>query len=249
VIPSPATGRALCEEIAEIALAELDIATQYAGFSTIGEQAAQFSADPAWGPFSIGHPNFMRMRVIGNYYTAIFRKFGDLYQRVTETVIMRTLGLGEADLKYAFDISVDGGSQRRSLDIAIIPDRVADPSARERVTKFLSRINRAPTATAVLEVRACYMIGDSKRIQADEHAANSARRAGLMPVMLIYCTTSLRSPVDRLRRSWFLFEGQDTFDFVRSLTGFDLSACLNSHKARFRPAIDRVIKPFGIVLD
>jgi len=55
--------------------------------------------------------------------------------------------------------------------------------------------------------------------------------------MLIFCSTSLKSPVVRLRGSWNLFEGQATFDFLKALTQFDLFSFMQKHKDRLSAPI------------
>ena len=58
------------------------------------------------------------------------------------------------------------------------------------------------------EVRSCYQIGDSKRIQADRDLALSLKRDQIEPIMLIFCVISLSSPVRRLSNYWTIYEGK-----------------------------------------
>ncbi|PJF31841.1 MAG: hypothetical protein CUN51_02550 [Candidatus Thermofonsia Clade 1 bacterium] len=107
---------------------------------------------------------------------------------------------------------------------------------RERLVTLLN-FNRFGTA---FEVRSCYQIGDSKRIQADRDMALALKAKDIEPVMLIFCKTSLRAPVIRLRNYWQLYEGQAAFDFVRTLTGIDLQAFLQQERSTIQPIMQRI---------
>jgi hypothetical protein len=61
---------------------------------------------------------------------------------------------------------------------------------------------------------------------------------------LIMCATSLRSPVTRLAKSWELYEGKNSFDLIRSITGFDLYAFLQTNSPALKAEIDRVLSNF-----
>lgn len=225
----PPRAAALETRLTQIARQELRTAAKYAGFSKIDQDIAAFRKDPVWSHFGIDNPNFLKLRYIGNYYTSIFRKLGDMYQRFVEAIISHQLQLRPADLVYAFDIVIDDRRQRRSLDVALDPAKIADASIRTRVEKVMRKLaGDGKLHVAAIEVRCCYQIGDSKRIQADETAAVFARKQGLLPIMLIFCTTSLRSPVERLGRTWVLTEGNATHQLLEELTGFNLLRFMQS---------------------
>lgn len=223
----------------EIAVQELRTAARYRGFARIPQELAAFRADPVWSHFGFDSEEFLRLRYIGNYYTSIFRKMGDMYERFVRAIVMDRLGLTEEDIDFSFDVNIDGRAQSRSLDLAIPTDRIRDQRVARRVYGELVRIGgREVSRTAVIEVRCCYQIGDSKRIQADETAAMSARQAGLLPLLMIFCTTSLRSPVQRLRRTWYVTEGMESYNLLERLTGFDLNESLS----RMRPVLKREVR-------
>jgi hypothetical protein len=64
------------------------------------------------------------------------------------------------------------------------------------------------------------------------------------PIMLIFCKTSLKSPVKRLSKIWTLHEGKQAFEFVENLTEFDLFSFLMKHKRRFGKIVDEVFDKF-----
>lgn len=221
------------ERLLDIARNELQTAARYAGFGKIVDQIASFREDPVWSHFGFDNEEFLRLRYIGNYYTSIFRKMGDMYERFVKSVVVHALGLDPADVDYAFDIVVNGETQRRSLDVAIDVEKISHPETRERVYEVFQAIagtDEAPRV-AVIEVRSCYQIGDSKRIQADETAALAARATGLVPILMVFCSTSLVSPLKRLRKTWHLTEGMESYDLLRAITRFDLYSFLKENRA------------------
>ena len=228
-----------------ICVDELMKATESGVFDGVPARVAAFSADPTWPHFGFATQEFLQYQAVGNYYTAIFRKIGDLFEGVIQEIVQTQLGISKSEQKHEFELVVDGVTQHRSLDVAIDVMKIQDVSKRKKVTATLEKLtgDKSPKAT-VIELRGCYMIGDSKRINADEHAAKAARSAGLSPVMLIFCSTSLTSPVKRLRKSWNLFEGTESYDFVRSVTGFDLQAFFQEISPDLKSVTDKLLAKF-----
>jgi hypothetical protein len=111
----------------------------------------------------------------------------------------------------------------------------------------LNRVSAMIPSGAVglaLEIRSCYQIGDSKRIQADRDMALALRQISLSPVMLVYCETSLRSPIIRLSQYWCLKEGKAAFDYIHQLTGFNLLRFLNENKSFIKERMDTIFEKF-----
>jgi len=98
-----------------------------------------------------------------------------------------------------------------------------------------------------IEVRYAYNIGDSKRIQADLDMAgvltdpNYSSRIGrcddkkiYLPVMLIYSNLNLIDPLYTLEQRWVIRTGDDAFNFLKTLTDFDLKKFLVDNKKEFK---------------
>ncbi len=115
--------------------------------------------------------------------------------------------------------STDGSVPQEKLGITPLPLLHDDPVAVRGVG---------------FELRSCYQIGDSKRIQADVDMALALRAQGIAPIMLVLCTTSLRDPIARLSKEWNLYVGLDAFAFIHALTGFDLLAFMEANAPRFQ---------------
>ena len=65
------------------------------------------------------------------------------------------------------------------------------------------------------EIRSCYQIADSKRLQGDEKLAAEILGRGGVPVMLVMCYSSQPGLLKRMRRSgWRVLEGHDSFEFI-----------------------------------
>ena len=62
----------------------------------------------------------------------------------------------------------------------------------------------------------------------------------ILPVMLVFCNTSLRSPLARLSKSWELYEGMSSFKLVESITGFNLYNFLQKNSQVLKKEIDNV---------
>ena len=192
--------------------------------------------DPALAPFFLANEKYATVRIGGNLITSLHRKLGDIYEGIFEELLRDRLGVSQADLNFSVSLDVDGQAQRRSTDGALRLS-VLGEQAQRRVRRLQS--DRSAKGLG-FEVRSCYQIGDSKRIQADRDLALALRRHGLEPVLLIFCATSLRSPVKRLAEYWTVREGTAAFAYVKELTGFDLAQFLKAEKRMIRELMERI---------
>jgi len=60
--------------------------------------------------------------------------------------------------------------------------------------------------------------------------------------MLIFCTQSNRSVVNRYRSLWVVVEGFESYELVKTQTGFDFYAFLFAHKEEFRQPVVRMLE-------
>ncbi len=97
---------------------------------------------------------------------------------------------------------------------------------------------------SVLKFALVIKLAIQKRIQADYDMSLALKANKINPVMLIMCATSLRSPVARLAKSWKLYEGMNSFNLIRSITGFDLYGFLQANSQTLKAEIDRVLSNF-----
>ncbi|MBM4032117.1 MAG: type I restriction endonuclease [Planctomycetes bacterium] len=184
--------------------------------------------DPAFAPLGLDDDRYLTARIGGNLVTSLHRKIGDMYGEMFAYLIGTRFGLTKGELSFSVQLRIGRRVQARSTD-GMIPRAKIGGLALPRLPR-----KWADNEGIAFEVRSCYQIGDSKRIQADYDMALALKRKRLVPVMLVFCTTSLRSPLARLAESWVLFEGMDAFQFIRELTGFDLHSFLESSGEHLR---------------
>lgn len=187
---------------------------------------AMISNDPAFAPFGLNDERYIIARLGGNLVTSLHRKLGDLYEDLFQYLLRCRFSLDDEHLKFDVEVPIGTRTQTRSTDGVVPVTALSDIRL-----PFLDDTWRETNGLA-FELRSCYQIGDSKRIQADWDMALALKRLYLTPVMLVFCNTSLHSPVSRLSQSWELLEGADAFDFVHSLTGFDLQGFLQANQPR-----------------
>lgn len=205
------------------------------GVRTKEDFARMLENDPAFAPFLLATPRYVAARIGGNLVTSLHRKLGDLYQELFLHLLEKRFQIPQSNLRFTLEIEIDGKKQKRSTD-GMIAHAALQQADRERLSALLD-FTKVGTA---FEVRSCYQIGDSKRIQADRDIAMALKAREIEPVMLIFCATSLKSPVTRLGEFWQLYEGHATFEFVRALTQFDLRAFLQQEQALIQPIMQRV---------
>ena len=211
---------------------------RFDGVETTADFSALLRNDPAFAPFFLHHPKYITARIGGNLITSIHRKLGDLYEGLFKVLLKEKLNVPEHDLEYAIEIRINGETQQRSTDGLV---RFVGPSgAGHRQLSYLTTIEDA--VGMAFEVRSCYQIGDSKRIQADRDLALNLKYNRIEPIMLIFCVTSLPSPVRRLSNYWNIYEGKNAFGFVYELTQFDLYGFLQQEREIIKNLMDSIFE-------
>lgn len=192
--------------------------------------------DPAFSPFCLDREKYVVARIGGNLITSIHRKLGDLYEDILLELLHDKYGFSKEYLKFSLNIVIDGKEQERTTDGRLI---LSDIKNRELQTKVADLIIDGYDGLA-MEVRSCYQIGDSKRIQADDHMASALKAINVEPKLVIMCNTSLTSPVKRLSKNWTVYQGKESFDYIKNLTDFDLFSFLMDNKDLIEPLMDDV---------
>lgn len=218
------------DKLIEIALRHLSLVknydpyANYEGVKTKTDFIKVIGADPAFKNVGFATEKYVLARIGGNLITSLHRKLGDMYEEMFQYMLRERYSVDTSDLHYSVEVAIGGRSQTRSTDGLI------------RKSKFkgiklpLLKENWTTSDGIAFELRSCYQIGDSKRIQADWDMSLALKEQNIVPVMLITCSTSLRSPVARLKRSWNLYEGNETFEFINNLMGFDLLGFMSKNK-------------------
>jgi hypothetical protein len=196
--------------------------------------------DPAFAPFSLDKEKYVTARFGGNMITSLHRKLGDLYEELIITLLSEKFGFDKTYLKYSLEIQIGDIHQIRTTDGRIFLDDLQN----EKLQNLVKTCIKKEYNGLAFEVRSCYQIGDSKRIQADIHMALALKAIDIEPIMLVFCENSLKSPIKRLSSIWTLYEGKEAFDFVEKLTEFDLFGFLMSNKDEFDEIISEIFDKF-----
>ncbi|MCL1463608.1 type I restriction endonuclease [Argonema galeatum] len=199
---------------------EYDPYLNFPGIHDRSAFGALISSDPAFAPFGLDDDRYIIARIGGNLVTSLHRKIGDMYQAIFLYLLACRFNLTIASMKLNVTVKIGERDQIRSTD-GMVPI-----SCITNANLPLLKSDWKSTNGLAFEVRSCYQIGDSKRIQADWDMALALQAKNFTPVMLVFCNTSLRSPLIRLNNSWNLFTGDDAFTFIYNLTQFDLKAFL-----------------------
>lgn len=190
--------------------------------------------DPAFGALGLDDERYVIARVGGNLITSLHRKIGDLYEGIFAYLLKETYSVNDEELHYGVEVRIGDRVQLRSTDGLI---------TREKYNEFIPE-HWLQFDGIGFEVRSCYQIGDSKRIQADYDMSLALKANNIKPIMLIMCNTSLKSPVARLAKSWELYEGINSFELIQTITGFNLYAFLQENSKTLKAEIDRVLSNF-----
>lgn len=213
----------------------------FPGVSSTQDFRNLFGSDPAFSPFFLNREKYVTARFGGNLITSLHRKLGDIYEAMIQVTLSEKLEISIEDLKHSLLISIDGEDQERSTDGIILLSKVSNMKLRHALSSYITEERYVGVG---LEIRSCYQIGDSKRIQADRDMALALQRENIQPIMLVLCITSLTSPVRRLSRYWSLLEGMKAFEFVRKVSGFDLYSFLEGQKDFIQPFINEIFEGF-----
>jgi len=217
----------------------------FGAFGRLGAVEAEikaFKEDHVFHSFGLNNGKFVRDRIRGAFVMSVTRKLGDLFEKYVKTIIKFKLGLSDEDIKYSAIIQ----GKNRSLEAVIHLTDVNSGKLRSKIDGIIKKETRnfitTPTYKSIgFEVRYSYLIGDSKRIQADEAMALHLHKEGILPIMLIFSTIYLRDPVRRLGRTWKIKIGKDAFSFLKDVTDFDLYQFLVENGQEFSAETSKVL--------
>ncbi len=219
-------------------IVEFDGYKKFEGVSEASHFKEMMRRDPAFSPFCLDRDKYVIARIGGNLITSIHRKLGDLYEQIILELLHHRYGFSKDYLKFSLDIIIDGKKQERTTDGRIVLGDITDPELKKRVKDLIIGTYDG----LAMEVRSCYQIGDSKRIQADDHMATALKAINIEPKLIIMCNTSLESPVKRLSNNWSVYQGSESFRYIHQLTNFDLYSFLMDNQSLIKPIMDDVFE-------
>lgn len=206
----------------------------YQGINNRQEFQELIASDPAFGVLGLDDERYIIARVGGNLVTSLHRKIGDMYEALFRYLLKESFEVTDNELDFSVEVKIGDRSQIRSTDGLL------------KKNKFNQNIPQdwLQYEGIGFEIRSCYQIGDSKRIQADYDLSLKLKEQNILPVMIVFCNTSLKSPLARLSKSWQLYQGIDSFNIVSSLTGFDLYNFLQRNSDLLKQEIDHIFSNF-----
>jgi len=206
------------------------------------------ASDPVYSIFGLDSPEYIAATLGGGTITNIHRKIGDAYEDCIRAIFSAQYRLTAEQIRYTAVIASGDRQSHRSLDVYLALDSISEAHRRSWSAYAYDRLRQISPAPKVgitamgFEVRHCYQSADSKRVQADEAMARHCIVSGILPLMLIFCTQSNRSVINRYRSLWIVTEGLESYELVKAQTGFDFHAFLLAHKEEFRQPVVRMLE-------
>lgn len=223
------------EKLLSIAINNLKKVKEFDAYKNYGGNKENFKKllkdDPAFCNLGLSNDLYIASRVGGNFITSLHRKIGDMYENMFSYLLTKKFQIPNEDLHFNVTVEINGRQQTRSTD-GLIPKKKFKKEFPENWLGFEG---------VGFELRSCYQIGDSKRIQADYDMALELSDKKIKPVMLIFCNSSLKSPVKRLAKSWELYEGEESFGLIKKITGVDLFDFMKKNEKRLSKLVEELI--------
>ena len=208
----------------------------------------RYADDPIFSIFGLDSPEYMAATLAGGTVTSIHRKIGDTCEDCVTQIFMTTLNQTADQVTYSAVIRNGDIEEQRSADTYLQFDRL-EPTARKRIRAYCQKELRAlsskPRVTLIgvgMEVRHCYQTGDSKRAQADEAMARHLLVSGIMPLMPLFCNQGNPSILRRYRSVWVVRQGFETYDMIKTFSGFDYYDFMQRNREDFRKPVIEVLR-------
>jgi hypothetical protein len=219
-----------------------------------------YESDPFYSWFGLSSPLMYAAHKAAGGMTSVYRQIGIGCQWVFVEVLKDHLGLNDETAKWAYTVRSRGSKTRRlSLDGRIPTEAVANPQARQRVTRWLSSAadalelaaaSRRNLEGAVFEVRQGYKSKDSKRQNADLANAAHAYRCLYLPVALLLSFQIDEDVAERYERAgWLLLRGttngtslDSAYVFCKETVGYDLAGFFQRNSATLKAQIESVLR-------
>lgn len=222
--------------------------------------SALYGADPLYHWMGLDSPLMFAAHKAAGGMTSIYRQLGIGCERLFRAVLKDELALNEEQVKWSYEIlpeTEDDTKKPRvlSLDGRVEVSDVHDSQASQRVARWVKEQQAAlkisvPLKGAVFEVRQGYKSADSKRQNADLANAAQAIGHGYLPVLTIMSTQINHVVRARyLTGNWCVLMGTvgaddphtSTFDFLRSVVGYDLAAFFERNTAELRAGFEGIL--------
>jgi len=228
---------------------------------TLAQFQTLYQSDPFYSWFGLDNPMMYAAHKAAGGMTSVYRQIGIGCEKLFRTAVKDALGLSAADVMWSYPIPLPNGKTRTLyLDGRVPLDKITSQAKRARFHAWMQdsakSIGVDPNVFATLtgtifEVRQGYKSKDSKRQNADIANAATAYTKAYFP-----CAVILSAQIDsdillRYRaEKWTVVTGIEgannplisTYDFMRDVVGYDLSAFFKRNSKTLRSEIDAVLK-------
>lgn len=192
--------------------------------------------------------------------TSIYRQIGIGCERLVREIFMDNLGLSEEAVKWSYTVKGPNGKDRvLSLDGRIIFDEIVDKDSRDRIITWKEEVFKQLELTkniqeaitgVVFEVRQGYKSKDSKRQNADIANAANAYANGYVPCLMVMSSQIDDDILIRYRQAkWLILQGfvglneyTSTYDFYKTVVGFDFVDFMNNNQEFFQAEIHSILE-------
>ncbi len=189
----------------------------------------------------------------GRITTSLHRNFGDIIEVSVREIFKHAYSLDDGLARSSFSIQSIEKRSTRTTDVSIPFEALTnaqEKSLRAYHVKLCGKHTPALLAQhgacrgLGYEVRQCYKSNDSKRRTADIDMSDLLFQNKIIPMMLIFCSSSSPSIIRDYRRlsKWMIVEGDDAFDYVREISGFDFRGYLDTKISQVSPRLVSLFK-------
>lgn len=235
----------------------LETVLDYARRKNVDEERQKHAEDPLFSRFNFDTQEFVIAKAGNGLTTSIHRKLGDLIEEHIQTIFRQQLDI-DGEITYDANIVVDGEEKTRELDAILWLDDLSGDNY-DRVNEVIQTDGQQTGTDHSLdeytegdaswdaigfEIRHCYQSADSKRAQADISMANHLRDNNIMPVMLILCDDANQDVISRYRNYMWVYEGEESFELVERLSGFDYAGFLDDREEFIDGKMDEIFEMF-----
>jgi hypothetical protein len=228
-----------------------------------------YGTDPFYKWFGLDHPMIYTAHKAAGGMTSIYRQIGIGCERLFRAILRDSLGLSDEDVTWSYQIDQLSGKRRTlQLDGRVVVEQISDKNKQARFLEWMKgaaeKIGVAPAVIsslngAVFEVRQGYKSKDSKRQNADIANAATAYTQGYLPCAAVLSTQVDKDVLNRYRREkWVVLTGAaiatndpltSTYEFMRSVIGYDLAGFFERNSETLRKEIKGVLEALLKPLD
>lgn len=228
---------------------------------TIEQFRELYQGDAFYNWFGLDNPMMYAAHKAAGGMTSIYRQIGIGCEKLFRRILRDAFELSKEDVTWSYEITLESGKKRTLyLDGRISLDKIDNKGKRDRFYEWMhdsaemldvdKKIFNSLSGT-IFEIRQGYKSKDSKRQNADISNAITAYTKGYLPCAVILSGQIDSDVLMRYRTAkWSIVTGivglenplVSTYDFMRSVIGYDLAAFFERNKFTFRKEIDTILK-------